>query len=185
MYKQNLSVMGVASCRRAFLCLISCVRLVSFRISVRDWISFNGRACSGFRSAVWPSPAQSGPVRPACPPPPDPFASFDFSCAVTSLSLFHLSLSPRGALGFGVEIARVWIPGGEFFPSPSLFSLSPPPPLLLLRTTLLPARPAPPRSQRQPRPRPCAPPVAAPSPVPRPPCPGEPRPRRASPCAAP
>jgi hypothetical protein len=67
MYKQNFSVMGVASCRSAFLCLMSCVRLVPFRISVRDWIPFNGRACRGFRSAVWPSPAQPGPVRPARP----------------------------------------------------------------------------------------------------------------------
>jgi hypothetical protein len=36
MYKQNLSVMGVASCRSAFLCLMSRVRLVLFQISVRD-----------------------------------------------------------------------------------------------------------------------------------------------------
>jgi hypothetical protein len=56
MYKQNLSVMGVASCRSAFLCLMSRVRLILFRISVRDWIPFNGRACRGFRSTVWPSP---------------------------------------------------------------------------------------------------------------------------------
>jgi hypothetical protein len=48
MYKQNLSVMGVASRRSAFLCLMSRVRLVPFRISVRDLISFNGRACRGF-----------------------------------------------------------------------------------------------------------------------------------------
>jgi hypothetical protein len=159
MYKQNLSVMSVASCRSAFLCLMSHVRLVPFRISVHDWIPFSGRACHGFRSALW-----LGPVRPAHPwrplpspcahplPPPDPFVSFDFSRAVTSLSLFHLSLSPCGALGFGVEIAGIWIPGGEFFPSPSLLSLSPPPPLLLPSHTAsltapaasLPARPTPP-----------------------------------------
>jgi hypothetical protein len=57
------------------------------------------------------SPAQPGPFGPrapgaACPPharapSPDPFVSFDFSHTVTSLSLFHLSLSPRGALAFG------------------------------------------------------------------------------------
>jgi hypothetical protein len=111
MYKQNLSVISVASCRSAFLCLISRVRLVPFQISVRDWIPFSGRVCRGFRSALWPSLAQPGtvwpgPVRAPLPspcarpiPPPDPFVSFDFSRAVTSLSLFHLSLSPRGALG--------------------------------------------------------------------------------------
>jgi hypothetical protein len=108
-YKQNLSVMGVASCRSAFLCLMSRVRLVLFQISIRDLIPFNGRACRGFRSAKWPSPVrlsptQSGPARPArpwrpcpparAPPSPDPFDSFDFSRAVTSLSFFHLSLSP-------------------------------------------------------------------------------------------
>jgi hypothetical protein len=48
-------------------------------------------------------PARPGPARapltpPALPmrvplPPPDPFVSFDFSRAVTSLSVFHLSLS--------------------------------------------------------------------------------------------
>jgi hypothetical protein len=139
MYKQNLSVMGVASCRSTFLCLMSRVRLVPFRVSVHDWIPFSGRACRGFRSAMWPSPTQPGPVRPArqwrplpspCAlplPPPDPFVSFDFSRAVTSLSIFHLSLSPRGALGFGVEIDEIWIPGGEFSP-PLPFSLPPPPP---------------------------------------------------------
>jgi hypothetical protein len=51
-YKQNLSVMGVASCRSAFLCLMSRVRLVPFRILVRDLIPFNGQACRGFRSAM-------------------------------------------------------------------------------------------------------------------------------------
>jgi hypothetical protein len=62
-------------------------------------------------------PARPGPARaplvplptPCAPPPLDPFVSFDFSRAITSLSLFHLSLSPRGALGFGIEIAGVWI----------------------------------------------------------------------------
>jgi hypothetical protein len=172
MYKQNLSVMSVASCRSAFLCLMSRVRLVPFHISVRDWIPFSGRACRGFRSALWPSPARS-PWRPlpspcACPlPPPDPFASFDFSRAVTSLSLFHLSLSPRGALGFGVEIAGIWIPGGEFSP-PLLFSLSPPPPLLLPS----PARPPCPRARADP---------GEPSPRRALPGPDEPSPRRALP----
>jgi hypothetical protein len=135
MYKQNLSVMGVASCRSAFLCLMSRVCLVPFRISVRDWISFSGRVCRGFRSTTWPSPARSGPRAPGAPCPPHARAPslplihlshLIFSRVVTSLSLFHLSLSPRGALGFGDVIAGVWIPGGEF--SPSLLSLPPPSP---------------------------------------------------------
>jgi hypothetical protein len=52
MYEQNLSVMGVASCRRTCLCLMSYVRLVLFRFSTRDWSLFNGRVCRGFRSAL-------------------------------------------------------------------------------------------------------------------------------------
>jgi hypothetical protein len=93
------------------------------------------------RDVTQPSPAQPDPVWPArpwrpysplrAPPSPDPFGSFDFSRAVTSLSFFHLSLSPYGALGFGVEITRIRIPGGEFSPSPSLLSLSPSLSLLL------------------------------------------------------
>jgi hypothetical protein len=85
---------------------------------------------------IQPSPAR--PVRPwrpcppPAPPPPDLFGSFDFSRTVTSLSFFHLSLSlPRGALGFGVEIAGIWILGGEFSPPLPSPSLSPSPPLLL------------------------------------------------------
>jgi hypothetical protein len=173
MYKQNLSVMGVASCRSAFLCMMSRVRLVPFRISVRDWIPFSGRACRGFRSALWPSPARPGPARtplvpPALPmraplPPPDPFVSFDFSHAVTSLSLFHLSLSPW--------CPRVWSrdrqnldPRGEFSPSPSLLPLLPLP-FFSPHAASLPA----PRAAS-------ALPPASPCPgVPRP-LPGEPRP---------
>jgi hypothetical protein len=96
---------------------MSRVRLVPFRFSVRDWSPFNGRACRGFRSAMRPSPAQPGLARPGparaplaplptpcAPPPPDPFASFDFSRAATSLSLY------RGALGFGDSDRRSWIP---------------------------------------------------------------------------
>jgi hypothetical protein len=45
---QNLSVMGVASCRSTFLCLMLNVRLVPSRISVRDLIPFSGRARRGF-----------------------------------------------------------------------------------------------------------------------------------------
>jgi hypothetical protein len=47
-----------------------------------------------------PSPARSGPRAPGAPCPPmrapplpDSFLTFDFSRTVTSLSLFHLSLS--------------------------------------------------------------------------------------------
>jgi hypothetical protein len=46
-YEQNLSVMGVASCRSTFLCLMSRVRLVPFRFLVRDLIPFDGHACCG------------------------------------------------------------------------------------------------------------------------------------------
>jgi hypothetical protein len=56
MYEQNLSVMGVASCRSTFLCLMLRVRLVPSRFSVRDWSLFDGRACHGFRSAKWLAP---------------------------------------------------------------------------------------------------------------------------------
>jgi hypothetical protein len=88
----------------------------------------------GVRPTECPSPAQSGLRAPGAPCPTHararlplvPLSHLIFFCAVTSLSLFHLSLSPRGALGFAVEIAGVWIPGGEFPPSPSLLSLSSP-----------------------------------------------------------
>ena len=46
-YEQNLSVMDVASCRSAFLCLMLRVRLVLSRFSVRDWSPFESRACRG------------------------------------------------------------------------------------------------------------------------------------------
>jgi hypothetical protein len=86
---QNLSVMGVASCRSIFLCLMMSVRLVV-----------------GFRSAKWPGPAQSSPAQPARPAPacaplapkPPPCAPSPLSLSFGSpaqqplLSLFHLSL---------------------------------------------------------------------------------------------
>jgi hypothetical protein len=138
-----------------------------------------------------PGPARAPLAPPAlpmrAPPPPGPFLSFDFSRAVTSLSLFHLSLSPRGALGLGMVIAGVWIPEVSF-PSPSLY---PPPPLLLPHTASLPAPlRATPRASlsRAPSPSPPrrAPPLPGePLPVPggapalclRPPRPRPPRPR--------
>jgi hypothetical protein len=106
-----------------------------------------------------PSPARPGPVQPGpalapLTPLPTPMRPLLLSLsliwisrAVTSLSFFHLSLPPRGALGFGVEITGIWIPGGEFFPSLP-FSLPPSPSLLPLHAPLLPrggaARPYPP-----------------------------------------
>jgi hypothetical protein len=130
-YEQNLSVMGVASCRSTFLCLMSRVRLVRFWFLVRDLIPFDGRACRGFRSAKWLGPARPGPAlrTPSAPPPPpcapsSPLSLIWISRAATSLP--HLSLSPsRGALGFGVEIAEV---GSRGEPLP-LLSLSPSLPL--------------------------------------------------------
>jgi hypothetical protein len=166
--------MGVASCRSAFLYLMSRVRLVPFRISVRDWILFSGRACRGFRSAMWPSPARSGPRAPGAPCPPherpplpDLFGSFDFSHAVTSLSLSHLSLS-RGALGFGDGDRRSWIPevSSPPLPSPLSPSSSPSPSSPLRACPLQPscaapvARPAPTPSPAAARPRPCSLPAA-------------------------
>jgi hypothetical protein len=66
-----------------------------------------------------------------------------------NLSLPLPPLSPRGALGFGVEITGIWIPGGEFFPSHSLLSLFLPLP------SSSPARaPAPPRRRGSPLPAP-------------------------------
>jgi hypothetical protein len=145
--------MGVASCRSTFLCLMLRVHLVPSRFSVRDWSLFDGRACRGFRSAKWPGPT---PPRPAPPsparappaphtPPSAPSSSPSLiwiSRAATSLSLPLPPLSPRGALGFGVEITGIWIPGGEFCPSPSLFSLPPSPFFSPTRAPLLPPLPA-------------------------------------------
>jgi hypothetical protein len=64
-------------------------------------------------------------------PPPGLFLSFDFSRAVTSPSLSHLSLSlpPRGALGFGDGDRRSLDPRGEL-PLPCPFLSLPPPPFL-------------------------------------------------------
>jgi hypothetical protein len=142
--------MGVASCRSAFLCLTSRVRLVLSWISIRDWSPFEGRACRGFRSAKWPgptqpNPAQPGPVWPGPPapghpgpPPPRPLllslSHLDFPRSNLPLPL--PPLSPRGALGFGVEIAGIWIPGGEFSPPLPL-------PLSLLPLPFFPCAPSP------------------------------------------
>jgi hypothetical protein len=83
MYKQNLSVMSVASCRSIFLCLMSCLIVCSSR----PGLDFGSR--SEFRlvfdpwsDLVWPGPAQSSPRAP-CPtharaPSPNLVVSFDF-----------------------------------------------------------------------------------------------------------
>jgi hypothetical protein len=132
-------------------------------------------------------PAQFGPARaplaplpsPCAPSPPDPFGSFDFSRAVTSLSFFHLSLSlPRGALGFGVEITGIWIPGGEFSPPLPSPSLSFPSPSSSLRPLPCPCRTRPWRAPPRPhspllRAAPCA--LAAGEPLPASRAPSPPR----------
>jgi hypothetical protein len=105
-----------------------------------------------------PNPARPGPAQPCAPLAPHPPCALSsplsliwISRAATSLP--HLSLSPRGALGFGVEIAGV---GSRGEPSPLLsLSLSPSPSSLSLRALPLlspararpcaAARPAPPR----------------------------------------
>jgi hypothetical protein len=108
---QNLRVMGVASCRGAFLCLMLRVRLVPFRISVHDLIPFSGRARRGLRSAKWLGPAQPGPALRA------PGAHTSPMRPLLSLSLIWISrattsplplppLSPRGAIGIGDDDHR-------------------------------------------------------------------------------
>jgi hypothetical protein len=77
------------------------VRLVPFRILIRDLIPFSGRARRGFstREVAQPNPAQPGPALRAPgahTPPHAPLLSLSLiwiSRATTSpLSLFHLSL---------------------------------------------------------------------------------------------
>jgi hypothetical protein len=89
-----------------------------------SWVSIRDVTQLG---PVRPSPARAPLLSPCAPPPPDPFGLFDSSCAATSLSLISLS---HGALGFGDGDRRSWIPGGEFFPSPSFLLSLPLPPLL-------------------------------------------------------
>jgi hypothetical protein len=118
---------------------------IGFRLVVVRVVRFDPRC----------GPARPGPARAplptpcARPPPPDPFVSFDVSRAVTSLSLFHnLSLSPRGALGFGDGDHRSWIPEVSSPPFSSLslflslpfFSPARAPPAALARGPLRPQR---------------------------------------------
>jgi hypothetical protein len=159
---------------------------------------FEGHTCHRFRSAKWldqPSPAQPGPVRsgPARPwrptPPMRPLFSslshLDFPCSNLPLP----PLSPRGALGFGVEIAGIWILGGVFSP-PLPSSLSLPLPFLFFFSFSLPwsrARPPAPwrraASARAPTPSPSRAPAspAAPSPSRAPASPPAPSPHSPAP----
>jgi hypothetical protein len=132
--------MSVASCRIIFLLpdvVFNRVRcLVSFRILLRELIS-NLWLCVPWGFDPRCGPAQPSPARPssACaplvPPAPHaraplvPFLSFDFSRAATSLS--PISLSPSGALGFGDDDRRSWIPevSSPPFSSLSLFLFLP------------------------------------------------------------
>jgi hypothetical protein len=89
-------------------------------------------------------------------------------------------LSPRGALGFGVEIAGIWIPGGEFSPPlPLPLSLLPLP--FFFPCAPVPAAPAP----GEPSPRPASPPrrqrLGPCPPRPRLAAPASPRPPRREP----
>jgi hypothetical protein len=134
-----------------------------------------------------PGPTQSGPRAPGAPAPMRPLPLFSFSHSIyptqqpPSPSPTSLSLSPRGALGFGDGDRRSLDPRGEF-PSPLTRSLS----LPLHIPFLLPCVPSPvlvarppsgPRPRRTPllgEPLPGGPasraraPAAAPRPRPRP-----------------
>jgi hypothetical protein len=124
------------------------------------------------RDATQPGPARPGPARsgphapsapahPMCAPlPPDPFASFDFSRAATSLS--HLSLSLLWCPRFGDSYRRSWIPEVRSPPFSSLsLSPSPSPSLPCTRHPLLPCARAPAPGTAHP----CSP-SAAPAPAP-------------------
>jgi hypothetical protein len=118
--------------------------LVSFRILLREmifdlwlcvprgfdpWCSLVQPKCPTRPDPAQPSPAQLGPRAPGTPCSPCaplvPFLSFDFSRVASSLS--PISLSPRGALGFGDGDRRSWIPevSSPPFSSLSLFLFLP------------------------------------------------------------
>jgi hypothetical protein len=190
--------MGVASCRSTFLFLMLSVRLVLFRISIRDLIPFSGPCTSWVfdqRSGpAQPSPARSGPALRApgahTPHAPPSLSLIWISRAITS-PLPLPPLSPRGALGFGdgdhrildPEVSSPPLPFSSLSPSPSSSSSPARAPLfsLLARAPALPrspaARPAPPAPCRggdpapapvRGRPRLPPPRAAAPPPLPRP-----------------
>jgi hypothetical protein len=95
-------------------------------------VGFDPRSGSAQPSPARPSPARPWrPTPPMRPPSPLPL-SFGFFPR-SNLSFFHLSLPPRGALGFGVEITGIGVPEVSFSlpfpflspsPSPFFFSLS-------------------------------------------------------------
>jgi hypothetical protein len=188
---QNLSVMGVASCRSTFLCLMLSVRLVPFRISIHDLIPFSALCTSWVfdpRSGpAQPSPARSGPALRAPgahTPPMRPLLSLSLiwiSRATTS-PLPLPPLSPRGALGIGDGDHRILDP--EVSSPPLLLSLS-----LSLLFFLPHARPPFPLLARAPAlPRSPAARTAPPLPCARrrpPPLPGPARRRSPAPCPAP
>jgi hypothetical protein len=129
--------MGVASCRSAFLCLMMSVRLVPFRISVRDLIPFSGpRSSWVFDPRSGPAqpslvqPSSAGPARPGLRAPgaqnppcaPNLSPSLIWISRATTSPLPLPPLSPRGALGFGDGDHRILDP--EVSSPPLLFSLS-------------------------------------------------------------
>jgi hypothetical protein len=142
-------------------------------------ISFNGRACRGFRSAKWP-----GPTQPSLRAPGAPALSL---CAPLLLSLSHLDfprsnlplplppLSLRGALGIGDGDHRNLDPEVSSPPLPSPLSPSPssslplrvPPLLSPARASLRSGAPLLPRGSARPSPSPRGGP--APARPPRPP----------------
>jgi hypothetical protein len=95
---QNLSVMGVASCRSTFLCLILRPSRASRFGSCVSWVSIHEVAL------VEPNPARPGPVRPWRPHPhmrPSSSPSLIWISRATTSSLPLPPLSPRRALGIG------------------------------------------------------------------------------------
>jgi hypothetical protein len=79
---------------------LSDVACSSRSVSDFGWrlISFNGRACRGFRSAKWPGPTQSSPARPGpAPSGPRPRRPTPPPHAPLLLSLSHLDF-PRSNL---------------------------------------------------------------------------------------
>jgi hypothetical protein len=175
---------------------LSDVACSSRSVSDFGWqlISFNGRACRGFRSAKWPgptqsslarpSPSQSGPRAPVphppphAPPPPLPL-SFGFPAqqppSPTSLSLWCPRDWRRRSSEFGPRGELPSLPFSSLSLSPSPSSSLPlrAPPLLSPARARVPAR------RRAPVPAPCAaarPPARPPWPPARPPRPPARRP---------
>jgi hypothetical protein len=164
---QNLSAMGVASCRRTFLCLILRVRLVLSQFSVRDWspcrASRIGSCVSwvSIREVARPNPARPGPVRPAPAPGAPTLPRNNLPLPLPPLSLWCPRDWRRRSPEFG--------PRGEL-PSPSLLSSLPLPPLPFPAcpplSPLRVAAPAPCPSPARRRPPPAPPPHGGARPLP-------------------